>query len=82
MPRLTRILPAFALAMVATLTTFLFAQDKPRVPGPTENGFLLPNGWTISPAGDQVVTTDMVLDILPLPDGKHAMVASSGFNAH
>ena len=53
-----------------------------RYAGPTERGFLLPNGWTLSPAGDQVVTTDMVLDILPTPDGKHALVATSGYNAH
>ena len=82
MPRSHRIAAIAALAMMATLAGDLPAQDKPQFVGPTERGFLLPNGWTISPAGDQVVTTDMVLDIRPTPDGKHALVASSGFNAH
>jgi YVTN family beta-propeller protein len=58
------------------------AQEKARFAGPTENGFLLPNGWTISPAGRQVPLPDMPLNIVPLPDGRHALVASSGFNEH
>ena len=81
MPRSYRIAALAALAMT-TLAGNLPAQDKPQFPGPTERGFLLPNGWTVSPAGDQVITTDMVLDIKLTPDGKHALVASSGYNAH
>ena len=81
MPRSYRIAALAALA-IATLAGNLPAQDKPQYAGPTERGFLLPNGWTVSPAGDQVITTDMVLDIRPTPDGKHALVASSGYNAH
>ncbi|MGE3821791.1 MAG: hypothetical protein AB7I30_20450, partial [Isosphaeraceae bacterium] len=50
--------------------------------GPTAKGFLLPNGWTISPAGEQVELTDLPLNVIPLADGKHALAASSGFNAH
>ena len=76
-------IPALAATLAATLALALRAQDPPRaVPGPTERGFLLPNGWTISPAGEQVATTDMVLDVRPTPDGKYALVASSGYNAH
>jgi len=71
-----------ALAVWAILTGDSLAQDRPKFAGPTEKGFLLPNGWTVSPAGDQVITTDMVLDIKLTPDGKHALVASSGFNDH
>ena len=84
MPRSYRIAALAALAVSATtmLPTGLSAQDRPQYAGPTERGYLLPNGWTVSPAGEQVVTTDMVLDIRPSPDGKHALVASSGFNAH
>lgn len=51
-------------------------------PGPNENGFLLPNGWTISPAGVQVELTDMPLNIIPLSDGRHVLVGTSGYNAH
>ncbi len=82
MPRSHRILTLAALALASTLAGDLPAQDKPQFAGPTERGFLLPNGWTVSPAGEQVITTDMVLDIRPTPDGKHALVASSGFNDH
>ena len=81
MPRSSRIAALAALAMTA-LAGNLPAQDKPQYAGPTEQGFLLPNGWTVSPAGDQVITTDMVLDIKLTPDGKYALVASSGYNAH
>ena len=43
------------LASVAILATAALAQDpKPQFAGPTDNGFLLPNGWTITPAGRQV----------------------------
>jgi YVTN family beta-propeller protein len=58
------------------------AQEKPRTAGPTENGFLLPNGWTITPAGRQVTLPDLPLNVIPLPDGRHALAASSGFNRH
>jgi YVTN family beta-propeller protein len=58
------------------------AEDKPARPGPTDNGFLLPNGWTISPAGKQAPLTDLPLNIIPLADGKHALVATSGYNKH
>ncbi|QEH32417.1 Phosphoesterase family protein [Aquisphaera giovannonii] len=51
-------------------------------PGATAEGFLLPNGWTVSPAGRQVSTTDLPLNIIPMPDARHALVATSGYNAH
>ena len=53
-----------------------------KVKAPTGRGFLLPNGWTISPAGDQVGLTDLPLNILPLADGRHALVGTAGYNAH
>jgi YVTN family beta-propeller protein len=55
---------------------------RPHLPGPTGHGFLLPNGWTITPAGRQVPLTDLPLNIVPLADGKHALVATSGYNRH
>ena len=45
---------AAALTLAATLAAPLLAQDKPRFAGPTDRGFLLPNGWTLSPAGEQI----------------------------
>jgi YVTN family beta-propeller protein len=73
--------------LTAGLVAALFAasaaaDDKPARPGPTDKGFLLPNGWTLSPAGKQVPLTDLPLNILPLADGKHAIVATSGYNTH
>jgi YVTN family beta-propeller protein len=58
------------------------AQEKAKVAGPTETGFLLPNGWHLTPAGKHFVTTDLPLNIIPLKDGKHALVATSGYNKH
>ncbi len=56
--------------------------SESRFPGPTENGYLLPNGWHITPAGRQIETTDLLLNIKPLKDSKHAIIATSGFNEH
>ena len=53
-----------------------------RFPGPTETGYLLPNGWHITPAGRQIETTDLLLNIIPLKDSKLALIATSGFNEH
>lgn len=66
----------FALAAVAV------GQDKPAAVGPTDTGFLLPNGWHLTPVGRHLVTTDLPLNILPLKDGTHALVATSGYNQH
>lgn len=55
---------------------------EPIYAGKKAEGFLLPNGWTISPAGEQVILTDLPLNIIPLADNRHALVATSGFNAH
>lgn len=51
-------------------------------PGPVEGGFLLPNGWTITPAGVHLPLSDLPLNIAPLTDGRHALVTTNGFNAH
>src|SRR3954453_7197416 len=75
---------AAALTVTATLAISLMlrAEDRPRSAGPTDRGFLLPNGWTITPAGQQVPLADLPLNILPLADGRHALVATSGYNTH
>jgi YVTN family beta-propeller protein len=85
--RLHQELPVFprrtlALGMSLLVFTCLRAEDKPSRPGPTEKGFVLPNGWTITPVGRQVVLTDLPLNIAPLADNKHALVATNGYNTH
>ena len=59
-----------------------FPTDPTARPGPTKDGFLLPNGWHLTPAGKHIVTTDLPLNILPLKDGRHALVGTCGFNPH
>jgi YVTN family beta-propeller protein len=83
---MTRRMIVLAATLTAALALPLLGQqsdgEKPRYAGPTGRGFLLPNGWTLTPAGDQVTLTDLPLNILPLADGKRALVATSGYNAH
>jgi len=73
--------------MILSIVPCLQADDtksdtKPQFAGPTETGFLLSNGWHITPVGKQVQTTDLPLNIIPLKDNRHALVATSGFNTH
>ncbi len=76
----------FSLALCCLQTSLLTAQEaipeKPQFAGPTETGFLLPNGWHLTPAGEQIETTDLLLNIQPLSDGKHAIATCNGFNEH
>ena len=72
--------PAMFAALVIVASTF--AQDKPNVPGSTSTGFLLPNGWHLTPAGKHLVITDLPLNIVPLKDGKRVLIATSGYNRH
>jgi hypothetical protein len=55
---------------------------KPATAGKTDHGFLLPNGWMLTPAGRQIVLSDLPLNILPLSDNRHVLVATSGYNKH
>jgi YVTN family beta-propeller protein len=60
----------------------LRAEDQPSRPGPTDKGFVLPNGWTLTPAGRQVTLTDLPLNIVPLAGSECVLVATSGYNKH
>jgi YVTN family beta-propeller protein len=55
---------------------------KPATAGKTERGFLLPNGWLLTPAGRHIVLTDLPLNIVPLSDNRRVLVATSGYNKH
>lgn len=62
-----------------------FAQEKTgkaEFPGETAEGFLLPNGWRVTPVGDQVPLTDLPFNILVTPDSQRAIVTTNGYNAH
>ncbi len=77
-----RRLAALALLLALPSAALLVADDRPQFAGPTDRGFLLPNGWTLTPAGKHVTLTDLPLNIVPLADGRHALVATSGYNRH
>ena len=76
------LLPFIAVFALTGWSEPLDAQQAPRFPGKTEQGFLLPNGWTLAPVGEQVILKDLPLNILPLADSRRALVATSGYNAH
>lgn len=54
--------------------------EAPKFAGAIPGGYLLPNGWKITPVGKHVELSDLPLNIIP--DGSKAIVASSGFNRH
>jgi YVTN family beta-propeller protein len=68
--------------LAALLAGIVAAQEKPTVPGPTQTGFLLPNGWHLTPAGRHVEIADLPLNIHPLKDCTRALVTTNGFNQH
>jgi YVTN family beta-propeller protein len=52
-------------------------------PGRVPGGFDLPNGWRITPAGQQVAeTNDLILNIIPSPDGRVLVAMNSGYLPH
>ena len=70
------------LLAISTMAPGFAGEPKSVFPGPGEKGFLLPNGWTLSPVGRHAVINDLPLNIIALKDGRHALVATSGFNDH
>src|SRR5262245_55783333 len=58
------------------------ANTKAQFAGPTATGFLLPNGWHLTPVGKHLETTDLPLNILPLKDGRRVLLTTSGYNRH
>ena len=71
-----------ALSLLFFFTMAARADDAPEFPGQKPQGYLLPNGWTVTPAGQQVILRDLPLNIIPLADNHRALVATSGYNAH
>jgi YVTN family beta-propeller protein len=55
------------------------AKSPPRkVPGKTASGTLLPNGWTLTPEGAQVPTSDLPLNMVLSNDGRYLLVTTNG----
>jgi YVTN family beta-propeller protein len=72
--------------LAIALLFFVAFQSAPvpaaELPGPTESGYRLPNGWQITPVGTAVPVHDLVTNLLPTPDGKFMLALSSGYNPH
>ncbi|MCA9446373.1 MAG: bifunctional YncE family protein/alkaline phosphatase family protein [Candidatus Omnitrophica bacterium] len=51
-------------------------------PGPTKEGYELPNGWRITPVGKSVETNDLILNLVPTPDGRGVVALTCGYNPH
>lgn len=66
----------------AALSAIFASLSFSQLPKPVAGGYDLPNGWKITPAGRAIVTEDMVLKLVPSPDGKAVMALHSGFNPH
>jgi YVTN family beta-propeller protein len=54
----------------------------PKSAGSSEKGFVLPNGWVLTPAGRHVELTDLPLNIVPLSDNRRVLVGTDGYNRH
>jgi DNA-binding beta-propeller fold protein YncE len=79
---MTSILAPLCLSLSLLSPAPAAQEQKPATAGPTERGFLLPNGWTLTPAGKHVTLTDLPLNIIPLADSRRALVTTSGYNKH
>ncbi len=57
--------------------SLLSAQQSPHS---LPNGYALPNGWTITPAGKSIPAHDMVLNLSMAPDGRSIIALQGGYN--
>jgi len=75
-----------ALCLLGSITTLGFSAETvgtPRWPGRQADGsVLLPNMWSLRPAGTQVDLADFPVNIAVHPDGKFAAVLHAGNSAH
>src|SRR5262249_37269595 len=55
---------------------------SPQTAGPSDKGFVLPNGWVLTPVGKHVELTDLPLNIVPLSDNRRVLVGTDGYNRH
>ncbi len=78
---MSRLLPV--ILFLSTLS--LFGQDKPmpELPGGQKDGaVLLPNQWSLRPAGKQIEVGDFPVNIALHPEGQFAAVLHCGYGQH
>ena len=68
-----------ALVVLLTFPTHTAGQERPR---PMPDGYFLPNGWRISPAGSSLDTPDLLLNLVATRDGRAIVGLHGGFNPH
>ena len=51
-------------------------------PKAVEGGYLLPNGWQLTPVGRHAVLPDYVLNVTPAPDGQSLVALNCGHSPH
>jgi DNA-binding beta-propeller fold protein YncE len=67
----------------APLKTTAPATPMPDIPGPQPDGaVLLPNQWSLRPAGKQTLVGDFPVNIAMHPDGKFAAILHCGYGQH
>ena len=73
----------FLSAALVVIAAAGFASGAPpQTAGPSEKGFVLPNGWVLTPAGHHIELSDLPLNILPLSDNRRVLVGTDGYNRH
>jgi YVTN family beta-propeller protein len=70
------------LTGVVVLAAMCVAPVWTQLPHPTSDGYELPNGWRITPAGRAIATEDMVLKLVASPDDRVVIGSHSGYNPH
>ena len=78
----TRQLSALCLAILLSANPiFIFSQAAAparQAPGKTAQGTLLPNGWTLTPAGTQLGVSDLPMNMELSRDGRWLLVTTNG----
>lgn len=73
------VLSLICIALFNAGVAFSQAQSPARqLPGKTAKGTLLPNGWTLTPEGQQIPTSDLPLNMVLSSDGRFLLVTTNG----
>ena len=82
-PRALFVLVAATLLTPGVFSWSLAEEPVRRTPGPQADGsVVLPNQWSLRPAGKQVEVGDFPVNIAIHPDGRHAVILHCGFGPH
>jgi DNA-binding beta-propeller fold protein YncE len=74
--------PRIILVVSLFLTIMPVSALERVVNRPGDQGYLLPNGWTITPTGRQIDIPGLPPKVIVEPSGTHAFVLTSGWNDH